>query len=101
MAFVAVLNTPALAQQHIKTGPSFKDRTDVSRTIGLPGDRMIAVLKPERVRDLTILRTPEPISAAVSVGTYWACSEGPGGFDECDLRIVVCDDAGEQCVELP
>lgn len=105
VALLAVLNTPAIAHdlkhKHNKSGPPMKERTDIERSVTLPDGRLIAVLRPEVVRELQILPLPDQPTAAISVGTYWACTEGPGSLDFCDLRIVICDTDGQMCTELP
>lgn len=63
------------------------------------------ILDPEYIKTLKINQMPTPRSYPLQVGTYWKCGIATGPFGEqwetCDILIVVCDEEGDECVELP
>jgi hypothetical protein len=61
--------------------------------------RDIRVLTPEVSRALKIARTPmQP--AGLIVGTYWRCKTHSSGFEVCKIKLVVCTDNQQNCVEV-
>jgi hypothetical protein len=78
---------PALAQ----TPEDLEAETVVTRDV--------RVLTPEVSRALKIARTPmQP--AGLIVGTYWRCKTHSSGFEVCRIKLVVCTDNQQNCVEV-
>ena len=61
--------------------------------------RNVRVLSPEASRALKLARTPTPPTPLI-VGTYWSCKTHSSGFDVCRIKLVVCTDGQQYCVEI-
>jgi hypothetical protein len=78
---------PALAQ-------TFEEREN-----GTVISRSVRALSPEVSRALKLARTPMPPSPLI-VGTYWVCNTHSSGHDICRIKLVVCTDDQQYCVEV-
>src|SRR5688572_29843151 len=61
--------------------------------------RNVRVLTPEISRSLKIARMPTP-TAALLVGSYWSCSTNSHGHEICRIKLVVCTNDQQNCVEV-
>jgi hypothetical protein len=61
--------------------------------------RNVRVLSPEVSRSLKLARTPTAPTPLI-VGTYWSCKQHSSGFDICRIKLVVCTDGQQYCVEI-
>ncbi len=61
--------------------------------------RDVRALTPEVSRALKIARTPLPPSPLI-VGTYWSCKTHGSGFEVCRIKLVVCTNDQQYCVEV-
>jgi hypothetical protein len=78
---------PALAQ-------TFEERED-----GTVISRDVRALTPEVSRNLKLARTPMPPSPLI-VGTYWSCRKHSSGHEICRIKLVVCTEDQQNCVEV-
>jgi hypothetical protein len=74
-------------------------QTPVEADTGTVVTRDVRALPPEVSRSLKIARTPMPPSPLI-VGTYWSCHKHDSGFDICRIKLVVCTDDQQYCVEV-
>ena len=77
---------PALAQTPGQNAPAAATLT-----------HSVRVLPPEVSRSLKIARAPNSTSS-ILIGTYWACGERNGN-EFCWIKLVVCFDGQETCIE--
>jgi hypothetical protein len=57
----------------------------------------VRVLPPEVSRSLKIARAPNS-TTSILIGTYWAC-DSSGGHEFCWIKLVVCFDGQDVCIE--
>jgi hypothetical protein len=86
-AFALTASVPTLAQS--------LEEGDTGTVI----TRNVRALTPEVSRALKLARTPLPPSPLI-VGTYWSCSTHSSGFEICRIKLVVCTDDQQSCVEV-
>jgi hypothetical protein len=86
-AFGLTVSIPTLAQ------------TLEEREAGTVITRNVRALTPEVSRALKLARTPMPPSPLI-VGTYWACNTHSSGHEICRIKLVVCTDDQQYCVEV-
>lgn len=85
VAFGLAAAVPALAQT---PGPNAA-ATAASLT------HTVRVLPPEVSRSLKIARSPNS-TPSILIGTYWACDDSG---DRCWIKLVVCFDGQDVCIE--
>ena len=78
--------------------PTFAQTLE-ERDAGTVITRDVRALTPEVSSKLKIARTPMPPSPLI-VGTYWACSTHSSGHEICRIKLVVCTDDQQYCVEV-
>jgi hypothetical protein len=93
------LKSGALAVFGLMASASALAQTLEEREAGTVITRDVRALTPEVSRALKLARTPMPPSPLI-VGTYWACSTHSSGHTTCKIKLVVCTDDQQYCVEV-
>lgn len=93
------LNLGVLAAIGLATSAAAPAQTTTDDTDAATVTRNVRVLSPEVSRGLKLARTPTAPTPLI-VGTYWSCKPHSSGFDICRIKLVVCTDGQQYCVEI-